>query len=220
VVVVNNASTDKTKEVAQTFAHSTNSGQAGVRVVDEMHKGLVWARKAGFDNSTGELVANIDSDTHLPAGWIAVVLKNFEDPHVVALSGPYIYDDVSALERALVKLFYATGYIFYFIAHYVFKSGAMLQGGNYVVRRDALMQIGGFDTRIAFYGEDTDIAKRLGEVGEVRWTWALPMYTSGRRLRKEGLLRMGMRYAVNFFWVNFFGRPYTSAYTDIRVTEQ
>jgi glycosyltransferase involved in cell wall biosynthesis len=208
VVVVNNASTDKTKEVVQKFA--------AVRLVDEPTKGLVHARKAGFDNSTGELVANIDSDTHLPTGWLAVVLKNFNNTHVVGLSGPYIYDDISALERAFVKLFYAIGYIFYWIAHYIFRSGAMLQGGNYIVRRDALQKIGGFDTRIIFYGEDTDIAKRLGDVGEVRWTWSLPMYTSGRRLRKEGLLRMGARYAINFCWVNFFGRPYTSHYIDIR----
>ena len=38
IVVVNNASTDRTKEIA--------SGYPNVRVVDEIRKGLVWARKA------------------------------------------------------------------------------------------------------------------------------------------------------------------------------
>lgn len=210
VVVVNNVSTDRTKEVALSMP--------GVRVVDEPHKGLVWARKAGFDNTRGELVANVDADTELPVGWLATVFKEFTHPNVVALSGPYIYTDISFPERTLVKFFYAIGYVFYWLAHYIFGAGAMLQGGNYIVRRTALEQIGGFDTHITFYGEDTDIAKRIGEVGEVRWTWRLPMYTSGRRLRKEGVVRMGLRYAVNFFWVNFFGHPYSTHYIDIRTS--
>lgn len=208
VVVVNNASTDHTKEVAQKFVD--------VRVVDEQKKGLVQARKRGFDASSGELVANIDADTQLPKGWIATVLRAFKKPKLVALSGPYVYTDASAFEQTLIKIFYGVGYVFYWIAHYIFRSGAMLQGGNYVVRRATLKQIGGFDTTIEFYGEDTDIAKRMGEVGEVCWTWKLPMYTTARRLHKEGVFHMGVRYAVNFFWVNFFKRPYHQEYTDVR----
>ena len=84
------------------------------------------------------------------------------------------------------------------------------------LRKKDFEKIGGFDTQIAFYGEDTDIAKRLGRVGEVRWTWKLPMYTSGRRLAHEGIVRMGIRYAANFIWVSILDRPYTKEYTDVR----
>src|SRR5580698_2099218 len=62
IVVVNNASTDRTKEIASKFA--------GVKVVDETRKGLTWARQAGFEHSSGELVANVDSDTMVPPGWL------------------------------------------------------------------------------------------------------------------------------------------------------
>lgn len=209
VIVVNNASTDRTREEALKFA--------GVTVVDEPLKGLVFARRAGFVVSTGVLVANIDADTMVPKGWLKEVMSAFEeDDKLVALSGPFIYHDISFFERALVRFFYIIGYIFYILVHYVLQVGAMLQGGNYIVRRSALHAIGGYDTSIAFYGEDTDIARRLGKVGEVRWTFALPIYASGRRLRKEGILTMGVRYALNFFWMNFLGRPFTHAYKDIR----
>ncbi|MBI2004798.1 glycosyltransferase family 2 protein [Patescibacteria group bacterium] len=209
IIVINNASTDRTKEIVLSFP--------GVKVVDEPKKGLVQARHTGHSAAVGELEAHIDADTQLPLGWVDTVLDVFENnPHLVALSGPYIYKDLSLPKRALVKLFYAVGYLFYFVAHYVLHLGAMLQGGNYVVRREALDTIGGFDTRIAFYGEDTDIAKRLGQVGEVRWTWKLPMYTSGRRLAHEGIVRMGIRYAANFIWVSILDRPYTKGYTDVR----
>lgn len=209
VVVVNNASADATREVALKYP--------GVRVVDEPIKGLVQARHAGFVATTGGIIANIDADTRLPPGWLETALRAFGDAGLVALSGPYVYADISAFERALVKIFYAVGYVFYWVAHYMLNVGAMLQGGNYLVRRDALQKIGGFDITIEFYGEDTDIAKRMGQVGEVRWTWRLPMYTSGRRLRAEGVVRMGVRYATNFFWVNFFGKPYSREYKDVRV---
>src|SRR5580704_18451694 len=87
IVVVNNASTDRTRDVAESFA--------GVRVVDEPVKSLVGARSAGFQVVTGALVANIDADTVLPEGWINTVLCAFsEDPNLVAISGPYIYYDV------------------------------------------------------------------------------------------------------------------------------
>jgi GT2 family glycosyltransferase len=48
---------------------------------------------------------------------------------------------------------------------FLFRKGSMLQGGNYVVRREALDLINGYDTSIDFYGEDTDVGRRLHEVG-------------------------------------------------------
>ena len=98
----------------------------------------------------------------------------------------------------------------------VFHVGAMIQGGNFVVRRSALEAIGGYNTAIDFYGEDTDIARRLSKKGRVKWTFRLPIYSSGRRLMEEGIVRVAARYALNFFWVTFFGRPWTKKHTDIR----
>jgi hypothetical protein len=42
------------------------------------------------------------------------------------------------------------------------------------------------------------------------------MWTSGRRLAEEGIVRTGLDYTVNFFWVTFLGRPKTTEYSDIR----
>lgn len=209
VIVVNNASTDRTTEVALSFP--------GVKVVDEPQKGLVRARAAGFRASTGEIIANVDADTVLPKAWLPTVLDAFEKhPHLVGFSGPYIYTDLSVTERMAVRLFYALGYVMYLANRFVFHSGSMMQGGNYVVRRAALEKIGGYDTSIEFYGEDTDIARRLATVGDVVWTFRLPMYSSGRRLAHEGIFTMGYKYALNLMWVNTFGKPYTSKYIDVR----
>ena len=208
-IVVNNASTDKTREVAGKFS--------GVKVVDEPRKGLTRARQAGYVASTGDLIANVDSDTMLTPGWVKTVFDEFgQDENLVALSGPFIYYDLSAFMRALVKIFYAFGFVSYLINEYVLHVGAMLQGGNFIVRRTALQKIGGFDTDIEFYGEDTDVARRISKVGKVKWTFKLPMYTSGRRLKEEGVVRIGFRYAVNFFWTTFLKKPFNNEYEDHR----
>ena len=92
----------------------------------------------------------------------------------------------------------------------------MLQGGNFVIRRDAMIRAGGYDTSITFYGEDTDVAKRLSKVGRVQWTFRLPVYASGRRLKKEGIVRMSIKYTLNHLWILWFDRPFTMRYIDIR----
>lgn len=209
VIVVNNASTDRTAEVAE--------GYPFVRVVHEPQKGMVRARQAGFLASSGELIANIDADTIVPAGWLDRVLEEFNrDGELAALSGPYVYYDLSLAHRIVTRIWYWFGYLSHLINHHLLKIGAMLQGGNFILRREHLEKIGGFDTSIEFYGEDTDVARRISQVGRVKWSFKLPMYTSGRRLKKEGTIRTALKYAGNYVYTLLKGRPLTKTYTDVR----
>lgn len=210
VIVVNNASTDRTGEIARSFE--------GVRVVDEPKKGLVNARDAGFAASEGyDLIANIDSDTIVPAGWLDLVFTEFgKDDKLVCLSGPYVYYDMAWYNRWLIGAFYGLTYLIYLLNRFVLRVGSVVQGGNFVFRRAAWESVGGYDRSIEFFGEDTDVAVRLSKVGGVKWTFSLKMLTSGRRLEKEGVFRTAGTYTLNFFWVTFRGKPATKAYTDIR----
>jgi len=213
VVVVNNVSTDRTREIAQKYSD--------VKVVDEPQKGIVWARRAGFLNSSGELVANIDADTMLTAGWIDKVFKEFsKNPNLVALSGPFIYHDLPKKVNFLLKFFYYPAFLVYLFNRFVLRIGSMLQGGNFVVKRSALEKIGGYNTNIEFYGEDTDLARRLHKVGDVKFTFGLPIFSSGRRLAKEGAFTMGIRYGLNYFWMIFFKRPFSKKSIDIRAAQK
>jgi glycosyltransferase involved in cell wall biosynthesis len=209
VIVVNNASTDRTRDVALSFP--------GVTLVDEPRKGLTFARQAGFDFATGSLIANVDADSRLTDGWVATVLATFNaEPSLAALSGPLVYYDLTPNQRTQVRVFYALAWTTYALNRWVFRVGSMLQGGNFIVTRDALERIGGFNTAIAFYGEDTDIARRLHKVGTTRFTLALKMSSSARRLKQEGLATMAWRYSLNYLWTIFFKRPFTQEYIDIR----
>jgi len=209
IIVVNNASTDGTGAVAASYP--------SVIVVDEPRKGIVRARDAGYHAAKGDLIANIDADNMLPPGWLDKVFEEFSrNEKLVALSGPLVYYDLTWLHRLQTKSFYLLGYVTYLLNHFILHKGGMLQGGNFIVRRSALEAIGGFNTDIDFYGEDTDIARRMQEAGRIKFTFRLPMYSSGRRMAKEGLVSTGMRYAVNYVWILFFKRPFTTKSTDIR----
>jgi glycosyltransferase involved in cell wall biosynthesis len=209
VIVVNNASTDGTGALAASFPQ--------VIVVDEPEKGLVKARRAGFLRASGRLIANVDADTIVTEGWLNRVLREFDrHPDLVALSGPYIYYDVSKSTRFAVRAFYVMGYGFYMLNRFVLRVGSMLQGGNFVVSRTALEQIGGYNPLFTFYGEDTDLARRLHAIGAVKFTFRLPALSSGRRLIEEGLLRIGLRYSMNFVWATFMRRPFTDDWIDVR----
>lgn len=201
VIAVNNASTDKTREVILRYPQ--------VKLIDESKKSLTWARQAGYLASTGDLIANVDADNRLTPEWIKTVLDEFSiDEKLVALSGPLDFYDLPKWAKVEVKMFYGLGYASYLVNNHILKRAGMLQGGNFVIKKSALDQIGGYNTDVTFYGEDTDAAMRLHKCGKIKFTFDLKMSSSGRRLQKEGVWFSGFKYALNYFWILVFKRPY------------
>jgi glycosyltransferase involved in cell wall biosynthesis len=209
IVVVNNNSTDRTREIALSVP--------GVTVVDEPQRGLVQARRAGCLAATGRLIANIDADTIVPSGWLDTVIAEFErSPGLVALSGPFVHYDVSRTVRIVVSVFYRFAFTTYLLVRFVFRAGSMMQGGNFVVRKSALAAANAFNPAFSFFGEDTELARRLSKVGAVKFSFALPAFSSGRRLTGQGLFSVAAQYSVNYLWAVLFKRPFTLIWLDFR----
>jgi len=208
LLVVDNASTDKTVEKCQKFSI--------IKILQESKKGPNFARALGLAEAQGELVANIDADNTLPTGWLKKVLEEFEkNKNLVCLSGPLQYREFNKWQNFFVKFFYYLGYGCYLVNN-LLRAGSMVQGGNYVVRREAFQRAGGHNTKINFYGDDGDISRRLIKFGEVKFTFGLPMYSSGRRLLAEGIIVMGVKYAINYFWVLYLKQPFSKQYKNHR----
>ena len=209
IVVVDNNSTDGTRRIASSIP--------GVVIVDEPQRGLVQARRAGCLAAKGELIANIDADTMLTEGWLRRALEEFSrSPDLVALSGPCIYYDLPRSAQFVTRVFYRIAFATYLLVRFVLGAGSMIQGGNFIVSKSALDAAGGFNSEFCFYGEDTDLARRLSKVGPVKFSLGLPALSSGRRFVAEGLIRAGVRYAVNYLWTIFFKHPFTLTWLDIR----
>jgi glycosyltransferase involved in cell wall biosynthesis len=205
IIVIDNASTDRTAAVA--------AARPGVRVVYEAQKGLLSARQRGYREATGEVVAYVDADTRMPAGWYDRVADVFSTrPDVVSLSGPARYWDATPWQRAfLAVLWRISAPVGYRLVGY------MIYGAHFAVRRSALDAIGGFSRTIEFYGEDTDLARRLSRHGKVMFDMGFYILSSARRFATEGMFRTNVVYVLNFVWPVLFGRPFTRAHKDVRI---
>jgi len=209
IIVVDNNSSDGTRRIASSIP--------GVVVVDEPQRGLVQARRTGCVAARGKLIANIDADTILPEGWLRTALEEFSrSPQLVALSGPYIYYDLPRSAQFVAAMFYRIAFVTYLLVRFVLGAGSMIQGGNFIISKRALEAAGGFNSNFRFYGEDTELARRLSKVGPVKFSLRLPAYSSGRRFVAEGLIRAGLRYAVNYVWTIAFKQPFTVTWSDFR----
>ena len=162
ILVINNASTDSTRAVAEAIPH--------VRVVDEPRKGLVVARETGRLSATGDILVYLDADCRAPLMWLERIERRFAaDPLLIAMSGPYLFYDWDWWGRLLIRAYdYTLAPVTQFLVKYLLRIGTIFYGGNFAVRRSALERIGGFDTSIEFHGEDTNVGRRPIDITRLR----------------------------------------------------
>ena len=188
IIVVDNGSTDTTAAIA---AHM------GTRVVFEPRAGLPMARNAGWRAAHGEILVYLDADTTIPPGFIAAYLQALRaHPQAVAVSSIFHFADGSRLLNSVQ----ACSFVFNRLLARLHVA-PFLVGANFAIRRDALARIGGFNIALTFYGEDTDLAKRLAPLGPILFLTSPCSTTSARRYRRQGLLRTLAVSLVNYFAV-------------------
>ena len=210
ILVINNASTDETRAVAQQVPH--------VRVVDEPRKGLVIARETGRREATGDVLVYLDADCRAPLTWLARIERRFErSPDVLAISGPYRYYDWNWWGRTLIRAYdFTLAPVTQLLVKHVLRIGSIFYGGNFAVRREALEAIGGFDTSIEFHGEDTNLGRRLHAIGTVALCYDCYLYTSARRFVAMGNRAVFRLYVRNFTSELLRHRPTDSTHIDVR----
>jgi peptidoglycan/xylan/chitin deacetylase (PgdA/CDA1 family)/GT2 family glycosyltransferase len=199
VIVVDNASTDNTAQIARDW---------GAKVVYESKQSPAAARQKGAEVATGEIIAFIDADTEAPAHWLSTIVPGFvRNPKMVAVSAPYAYCDAGKFARI-------TSYIGNFFAiitdqlfRRVFRKGGAIWGCNFAVRRSSFWEVGGFDTNIKFYGEEYEFSLRLRGVGKGCIMPRLFVLTSARRLKRIGIVNQYWNWIVDYFTVLFWYTP-------------
>jgi glycosyltransferase involved in cell wall biosynthesis len=210
IIVIDNASQDRTAEVARAVPH--------VRVVDEPRKGLVIARERARHEARGDLLVYLDADCRAPITWLERIASRFErKPHLLALSGNYRFYDWDWWGRTLIRAYdFTLGLATHILVKYVLGIGVVFYGGNFAVRRAALERIGGFDTSIEFHGEDTNLGRRLLAAGPVELAYDCYLYTSARRYNTMGKGTVFRLYVRNFLSEILRHRPKDSVHLDVR----
>jgi len=210
ILVVNNASTDATRAVAEAIPH--------VRVVDEPRKGLVVARETGRRMATGDVLVYVDADCRAPLTWLERIERRFHrDRDLIALSGPYRFYDWDWWGRLLIRAYdFTLAPATQLLVKYILRIGTIFYGGNFAARADALTRIGGFDTSIEFHGEDTNIGRRLFALGRVGLFHDCYLYTSARRYMAMGKGAVFRLYVRNFTSEILHHRPKDTTHLDVR----
>lgn len=202
IIVADNNSADRTAEIAKKYPK--------VKVVLEKNKGTNWARQTGLKAATGEIIAFIDADNLVIAGWSEKVIKALSNPKISAVSGIYHFSDQNLFFDIIAHyVFPLAVYPLYVLFHYILGIGSVVLGGNLAAKRDRLLAAGGLNTALTFFGDDTDIGKRLRKTGYVKFLPSLVVLSSARRYRKQGFLKTQFKYFINFLWVMFFNRPFS-----------
>ena len=199
IIVVDNASTDRTRELASS---------PGVKVVSEPNIGTGPARQRGLLEAEGEIVAFTDADTMPPRRWLRTLVQYLtRNPKTIAVTGPYAFFDVGATARTIS---YIMNFVFIILDNafrYVTRKGGTLWGSNFAARKKVLLEVGGFDTSIRYLGEDHELSLRLKEKGKVSLIPNLFVLTSARRIKEEGLLCTYWNYIINYFSILFYYKP-------------
>ncbi len=169
VVVVDNR--PATSGVAEALS-AAFPGEARLRYAAEVTRGLAHARSQGAAVARGDVVAFTDDDVDLDPDWLGSLVAGFDHPDVACVTGLILPLELETPAQLLLEEFggYAKGFerrTWGLDQHrmgplYPYTVGAFGSGANAAFRRDALLELGGFDgflgagTR-ARGGEDIDI---------------------------------------------------------------
>jgi glycosyltransferase involved in cell wall biosynthesis len=210
VIVVDNASTDRTASlVKMKFPRA--------KIIFEPKKSVTVARNRGVKEAAGDILFFVDADIILPRRHFKNVIQKFtKDQKLVAVFGPYAYDGNFYIKFITLFLYLFLALPGEYLLNRLIGLGAAGPAGNLAVKKNAFDQINGFSEKISFYGDDTDIAVRLRQLGKVRFFFDLIVGSSARRLQKEGTLKVLLRYILNILWTAFAHHPFTKEYNDIR----
>jgi glycosyltransferase involved in cell wall biosynthesis len=84
VIIVDNNSTDQTRQVIESFV---KSGHSNLRYVFEPQQGISYGRNAGIANARAPIIAFTDDDVRVAPNWLGNIKKAFDDHSEVDFVG-------------------------------------------------------------------------------------------------------------------------------------
>ncbi|MDP8955769.1 MAG: glycosyltransferase [Actinomycetota bacterium] len=150
IVVVDNASTDRTAEIIRRYP---------VRYVNEARVGRSAARNRGIQESRGEIIAFIDADCVASTRWLRELTAGFKENGVLGVAGEILAFPPTTLAERYYAIQRARPQ-----ASSVGKSRPYAVTANVAFRKETFERIGVFDHRFRS-GQDVDFGWRFFDAG-------------------------------------------------------
>ncbi len=178
VIIIDNGSIDRTKEIAGEYKRKIKN----CRYFYDARPGLHVGRNKGLLESRGELIAYLDDDVILFPNWINTVMNAFEDEEVVYVGGSVIPYDMTLITRDFKRKYEIRKgtYRFIYCISCFWESGINISdmrvhkmpegsffGGNSVYRKKLLYACRGFhpdgmpDNLLMYRGDGETYVKRF-----------------------------------------------------------
>jgi glycosyltransferase involved in cell wall biosynthesis len=170
IVVVDDASTDGTAEIAR---------QYDARVVSVNHRQIAATRNSGARAATGEQLFFVDADTTINPKTVAAALRAMDKGAAGGGAATWI-------PKGEVVPLYA--WVICVLAVFGAKLIGFTGGAFMYCTRKAFLATGGFNEQM-FWGEEGEFALLLKREGRFVVVWN-PVLTSGRRFRKTSALQL------------------------------
>lgn len=201
VIVVDNESTDMTREIAT---------EHGAHIVDEPEHNIGKVRNTGASNTNADVLVFLDADTIVRPDMFEKIREVMSDPRCVGGAAEVIYEPIKG--RPLVRFFMKLWPI---LGRFTRMRGGALQ----FCRAEPFRELGGYDPTI-WVGEDIDFHWRLDKLAAKRGGFTTliespKVLTSSRRWQKMGFLRMiffthpvtiFLAWRMRAFWGDWYER--------------
>lgn len=165
IVVANDASTDRTGEIARAF---------GARVVDVKKRQIAGTRNAGAAIAVGDIFIFVDADTWVTPETLLAVESALENSRVIGGGAWLIFDRPPSIWARMAAAVFLRVY---------FSVARLAAGGFLFARAEAFRKVGGFNERF-FAGEEIHLSRALKRLGKFRII-RQPVITSARKFRMK-----------------------------------
>jgi GT2 family glycosyltransferase len=163
IIIVDDGSTDKTKEILSEF-------EGRINIIQNQHFGPSKCRNIAVKQAKGEFIAFTDSDCIVAKDWLKELIKGFSDGKVVSVGGTQFSPvDESEFGKRVQQFFELTGLLGGYIKQNKQQDSCIREVShnpscNSMYRKDRFLEIGGFDENL-WPGEDVDLDYRLKKRG-------------------------------------------------------
>jgi glycogen(starch) synthase len=168
VIVVVGPTTDNTLEVLSEY-------EGRVRVLRCPEANLSQSRNIGLLAAHGDIVAYIDDDAVPCQRWLEQLARLFGDPGLDATGGtmhliypehPTVQYRLGIISSLLEQVDVCSSWLEHIVPPGMGRQWlARMTGSNMAFRRQALLEVGGFDEFFVFYAEEADVIIRLANSG-------------------------------------------------------